>query len=361
MLQGILLDFWQRPIPMDGGKFFGDVGLFGPDAGEGGKFLLLPPGYTGKVPEGCFVYRSGTFNARPGVLRHSQALWTHRGSDRQELETWRHPEAIATETCRTANRGESMPEENRAKRHLLNSRAGVFGALSVALLVAASMPANAQYLGLNLRGDTGLKSGSQAGPGYYFVLPLYSVLPVRSPKLEIAQRQYGARRQQRWSWAPCSGGSGHYQVEDPRSELRIPSGCSVYGQPAKPRGRSRREESRLWLRDTYIQAHQSGRAREARGFPGSVWVLRTDRPTTLDMWAHEIVLGTTVYLDDAKNRHVAGTMFYHGRLGSSCTFSRPFGPWPFYLAPAAVAALALFWLLWLPARRRSRPTSAFST
>ena len=25
MLQGILLDFWQRPIPVDGGKFFGDV------------------------------------------------------------------------------------------------------------------------------------------------------------------------------------------------------------------------------------------------------------------------------------------------------------------------------------------------
>ena len=42
-LQGILLDFWQHPIPVDGGKFFGDVGLPGPDAGKGGKFLLLPP------------------------------------------------------------------------------------------------------------------------------------------------------------------------------------------------------------------------------------------------------------------------------------------------------------------------------
>jgi hypothetical protein len=45
MLQGILLDYWQRPIPVDGGKF-----------------LLLPPGYTGEVPEGYFVYRSETFN-----------------------------------------------------------------------------------------------------------------------------------------------------------------------------------------------------------------------------------------------------------------------------------------------------------
>ncbi|HWL11268.1 MAG TPA: DUF1254 domain-containing protein [Planctomicrobium sp.] len=61
-LQGILLDFWQRPIPVDGGKFFGDVGLPGPDAGAGGKFLILPPGYDGNVPEGYYVYRSGTNN-----------------------------------------------------------------------------------------------------------------------------------------------------------------------------------------------------------------------------------------------------------------------------------------------------------
>ena len=59
-LQGILLDAWQRPIPVDGGRFFGDVGLPGPDAGKGGKFLLLPPGYEGSVPKDCFVYRSPT-------------------------------------------------------------------------------------------------------------------------------------------------------------------------------------------------------------------------------------------------------------------------------------------------------------
>jgi hypothetical protein len=61
-LQGILLDYWQRPIPVDGGKFFGDVGLAGPDGGRGGKFLLLPPGYKGAVPGGHFVYRSATNN-----------------------------------------------------------------------------------------------------------------------------------------------------------------------------------------------------------------------------------------------------------------------------------------------------------
>jgi hypothetical protein len=62
MLQGILLDFWQRPIPVDGGEFFGDVGLAGPDGGKGGKSLLLPPSYKGEVPDGYFVYRSATYN-----------------------------------------------------------------------------------------------------------------------------------------------------------------------------------------------------------------------------------------------------------------------------------------------------------
>src|SRR5262249_16291965 len=58
-LQGILLDFWQRPMPVDGGQFFGDVGLPGPDGGEGGKMLMLPPGYKGQVPSGYYVYPSG--------------------------------------------------------------------------------------------------------------------------------------------------------------------------------------------------------------------------------------------------------------------------------------------------------------
>lgn len=61
-LQGILLDFWQRPIPVDGGKFFGDLGLPGPDGGKGGNFLIVPPGYDGEIPKDHYVYRSSTNN-----------------------------------------------------------------------------------------------------------------------------------------------------------------------------------------------------------------------------------------------------------------------------------------------------------
>jgi hypothetical protein len=40
----------------------GDVGLTGPDKGQGGKYLLLPPGYKGNVPDGYNVMRPRTFS-----------------------------------------------------------------------------------------------------------------------------------------------------------------------------------------------------------------------------------------------------------------------------------------------------------
>jgi len=43
-------------------KWIGDFGLPGPDRGEGGKYLLLPPGYNGTLPEGgYFIGRSNTW------------------------------------------------------------------------------------------------------------------------------------------------------------------------------------------------------------------------------------------------------------------------------------------------------------
>ena len=50
---GIVDDFWFR--------YVADLGNAGPDKGKGGKFLFLPPGYTGDVPKGYFVYKSRTF------------------------------------------------------------------------------------------------------------------------------------------------------------------------------------------------------------------------------------------------------------------------------------------------------------
>lgn len=64
-LQGILDDFWQRPICSDDKikdrVWCGDVGLAGPDQGKGAKYLLLPPDYNGKVADGYYALRSRTY------------------------------------------------------------------------------------------------------------------------------------------------------------------------------------------------------------------------------------------------------------------------------------------------------------
>ena len=50
---GLVNDFWCRWVV--------DVGLTGPDQGRGGRYLFLPPGYDGAVPEGYFVVRPRTY------------------------------------------------------------------------------------------------------------------------------------------------------------------------------------------------------------------------------------------------------------------------------------------------------------
>jgi hypothetical protein len=50
---GIIDDHWF--------KYVGDFGRLGPDKSKGGKFLMLPPGYGGDVPDGYFVMRTNTY------------------------------------------------------------------------------------------------------------------------------------------------------------------------------------------------------------------------------------------------------------------------------------------------------------
>ncbi|MGE5295265.1 MAG: DUF1254 domain-containing protein [Solirubrobacterales bacterium] len=46
---GLANDMWYNWV--------GDIGLAGPDKGQGGKFLFVPPGYGGEIPQGYFVMR----------------------------------------------------------------------------------------------------------------------------------------------------------------------------------------------------------------------------------------------------------------------------------------------------------------
>jgi hypothetical protein len=51
---GSIVDLWWLPLE--------DIGPDGADAGKGGKYLVLPPGYEGQVPDGYFVLRSRTYS-----------------------------------------------------------------------------------------------------------------------------------------------------------------------------------------------------------------------------------------------------------------------------------------------------------
>jgi hypothetical protein len=83
---GLIDDFWYRWVA--------DVGITGADKGKGGKYLILPPGYTGEVPEGYFVVRPSTYGTwmpfrsflvdgspKPGVESVKQSLKIYRLAD----------------------------------------------------------------------------------------------------------------------------------------------------------------------------------------------------------------------------------------------------------------------------------------
>jgi hypothetical protein len=68
-LNGNIVTVWQMPLE--------DVGLLGVDKGAGGKFAILPPGYTGAVSEGITPLQSDTFSGyallRSNLASHSDA------------------------------------------------------------------------------------------------------------------------------------------------------------------------------------------------------------------------------------------------------------------------------------------------
>jgi hypothetical protein len=67
---GNIVTTWQMPLE--------DAGLLGSDKGGGGKFLVLPPGYTGNVPTGYIALQSDTYG---GYLLFRANFASHSDSD----------------------------------------------------------------------------------------------------------------------------------------------------------------------------------------------------------------------------------------------------------------------------------------
>ena len=62
---GMIDDSWSRYVT--------DFGAPGPDRGQGGRYLLLPPGWAGDVPDGYFVVRPRTY----GHVMFARAFMEH--------------------------------------------------------------------------------------------------------------------------------------------------------------------------------------------------------------------------------------------------------------------------------------------
>lgn len=75
-INGSIMDAWQSAVE--------DVGIAGADKGKGGKYLILPPGYQGQVPDGYIVVPSQTFQGfallRSIPRSHSEADIAAAGS-----------------------------------------------------------------------------------------------------------------------------------------------------------------------------------------------------------------------------------------------------------------------------------------
>jgi hypothetical protein len=68
-LNANIVNAWQQPLE--------DAGQLGADQGKGGRFVVLPPGYTGTTPENAFVLHSETYGGyaliRSNLKSHADA------------------------------------------------------------------------------------------------------------------------------------------------------------------------------------------------------------------------------------------------------------------------------------------------
>src|SRR5262245_6910102 len=69
---GNIVTVWQMPLE--------DAGLLGIDKGAGGKFLILPPGYSGAKPDGYIALQSDTLS---GYMLFRSSLKSHSDADVQ--------------------------------------------------------------------------------------------------------------------------------------------------------------------------------------------------------------------------------------------------------------------------------------
>lgn len=182
-------------------------------------------------------------------------------------------------------------------------------ACAAMLIVSAEL--QAQFLGLNLRGDVGLKSGTQPRPGLYLTLPMYydnanTTIQDRNGHTIAGGEQtdfnlfatpaFGATTK----WAIVDATYG-FQVMMTLASTRLAIAQSDVSQ-----------SEGFGLGDLYVQPLILGwHADWVDSRIGYAFYAPTGvGERSLDMWAHEMSAGATFYLDAEQRWHFAGTAFY---------------------------------------------------
>jgi hypothetical protein len=186
----------------------------------------------------------------------------------------------------------------------------------VMLLACLCLPrvASAQLNGQNIKGDAGLKSGSQAPPGAYVAVPLWFYTAdevknrngetVLSGKLDAAV--FGAALNV-VTPKKLFGANYGFLVVLPWANNRVQDAEDFDSNPG------------VGLTDMYVQPIHLGwhtpRADVtlAYGFylPTGRYKDGADNNTGLGMWAQEFLAGTTLYLNSARSLHAATTATFN--------------------------------------------------
>lgn len=183
-------------------------------------------------------------------------------------------------------------------------------AVAVVLITVLVSPLHGQYLGLKLRGDAGLLSGSQPGPGIYFIIPLFYRADYDSVRGSDGRKLPGDINSTIDLLAPAVAVTTKLKLLGATYGFQVVPGFMK--QRVSAVGGRVQDSLSYGFADIFVQPLSLGwRTKHADFEAGYGFYAPTGAgERSLDMWGHEFIAGTTVFLDGAKKWHVAGTVFF---------------------------------------------------
>jgi hypothetical protein len=198
-----------------------------------------------------------------------------------------------------------MSEAIPVLSHRMTRRIAFAVALTAGLCLLICNPSRAQELGSVLRSDMGLKSGTQPGPGYYFSFVYYDAeySSVRGPNGNALPGQFSTSltlpfpvvaATTKWKLA---GGNYGFRVAIIFSNQALTSTLVPISK-----------SNTIGFGDIYVQPINLGWHTKRLDYLAAY---AFHAPTgngirSLGFWTHEVIFGTTYYLDAGKKWSVAG-------------------------------------------------------